>query len=141
MSKCPSSKCRLLVVDDDPCIRHVLRDFVDLFSESFEIVGEAANGRDAVESAARLDPDVILMDIRMPLLDGIQATRLIKQELGLRATVVTFTTYSWNEIRQDAFDAGASFHVLKPFDLATLHQTLSDAYELVRCTLGRVAHG
>ena len=87
---------------------------------SFEIVGEATNGRDAVESAAELDPDVILMDIRMPLLDGIQATRLIKQELGLRATVVTFTTYSWNEIRQDAYHAGASFHVRKPFDLETL---------------------
>lgn len=135
-----SSQCRLLVVDDDSCMRQVLRDFVELFPGEFEIVGEAANGRDAVELACRLDPDVILMDIRMPLLDGIQATRLIKQEFALRATVVTFTTYSWNELRQEAFEAGATLHVLKPFDVETLHRTLSEAFEMTPWPLRRVAH-
>lgn len=136
-----SFQCRLLVVDDDPCIRQVLKEFVDLFPQDFQIVGEAANGRDAVDLASRLDPDVILMDIRMPLLDGIQATRLIKHELGLRATVVTFTTYSWNEIRQEAFDAGATLHVLKPFDVETLHRTLLEAFELAKWPVRPVAHG
>ena len=134
------SKCRLMVVDDDPAIRQVLRDFVDLFLESYDIVGEATNGR-AVQLAAELDPDVILMDIRMPLLDGIQATRRIKQELRLRATVVTFTTYAWNEIRQEAYHAGAMLHLRKPFDLDTLKETLVDAFELSKRPLRVVAHG
>lgn len=140
MSRC-TSKCRLMVVDDDAAMRHVLREFIDTFSEVGDIVGEAANGRDAVELASELDPDVILMDIRMPLLDGIQATRLIKQELGLRATVVTFTTYSWDEIRQEAFHAGAVLHVRKPFDLDTLRKTLLEAFELARRPLNSVVHG
>ena len=135
------SKCRLMVVDDDPAIRQVLRDFVDLFLESYDIVGEATNGREAVQLAAELDPDVILMDIRMPLLDGIQAMCRIKQELRLRATVVTFTTYAWNEIRQEAYHAGAMLHLRKPFDLDTLKETLVDAFELSKRPLRVVAHG
>lgn len=135
------SKCQLMVVDDDPAMRQVLRDFVDMFLDAYEIVAEAANGRDAVRIAAEVDPDVILMDIRMPLLDGVQATRQIKQELRLRATVVTFTTYSWGEIRQEALNAGAALHLRKPFDLHTLDETLRKAFELSRRPWGIAAHG
>lgn len=134
------SKCRLMVVDDDPALRQVLRDFVDLLLDEYEIVAEAANGRDAVRLAAQTDPDVILMDIRMPLLDGIQATRRIKQEMRLRATVITFTTYAWSEIRQEAFHAGASLHLQKPFDLEKLRSVLWEAYELAKRPLRVVAH-
>jgi Response regulator containing CheY-like receiver domain and AraC-type DNA-binding domain len=134
-------KCRLMVVDDDAAMRQVLKDFVEMFLDSYEIVAEAANGRDAVQVAAEVDADVILMDIRMPLMDGVQATRKIKQELRLRATVVTFTTYSWSEIRQEALNAGAALHLRKPFDLNTLAETLKKAYELSRRPWGIVAHG
>jgi len=126
------SKCRLMVVDDDPAMRQVLRDFIELFLEEYEIIAEGANGRDAVRLAVENDPDVILMDIRMPLEDGIQATRRIKQEMRLRATVVTFTTYAWNEIRQEAYRAGASLHLPKPFDLERLKRVLRDAHELAK---------
>ncbi|MBO2522133.1 MAG: hypothetical protein CW345_10120 [Firmicutes bacterium] len=126
------SKCRLMVVDDDPAMRQVLRDFIELFLDDYEIIAEAANGRDAVRLAAETDPDVILMDVRMPLEDGIQATRRIKQELGLRAVVITSTTYAWNEIRYEAYRAGASLHLPKPFDLERLKRVLHDAHVLAK---------
>src|SRR5690606_40667238 len=87
---------------------------------------------DAVRLAAETDPDVILMDVRMPLEDGIQATRRIKQELGLRAVVITSTTYAWNEIRYEAYRAGASLHLPKPFDLERLKRVLHDAHVLAK---------
>lgn len=121
------SRCRLMVVDDDPAMRQVLRDFIELFLEEYEIIGEAANGRDAVRLAAEIDPDIILMDIRMPLEDGIQATRRIKRELGLRAAVVTISTYAWSEIRQEAYRAGACLHLPKPFDVERLRRVLKEA--------------
>lgn len=126
------SRCRLMVVDDDPAVRQVLRDFIELFVDECEIVAEATNGRDAVRLAVENDPDVILMDIRMPLEDGIQATRRIKQDFRLRAVVVTFTTYAWNEIQQEAYRAGASLHLPKPFDLERLKSVLRQAHQLAR---------
>lgn len=127
-----SRKCRLMLVDDDPSIREVLREFVGLALEEFEVVAEAGNGRDAVEKAVQLKPDVILMDVRMPFMDGIQATRRIKRELGLGSVVITFTSYDWAEIKEQASGAGSAFYVRKPFDLEKVAEALHAARALSR---------
>ncbi len=119
----------LLVVDDDPSMREVLRDFVELCCPELSVVGEAANGAEAVDLASRLVPDVILMDVRMPILDGIQATRRLKQELGLASAIVTFTSYTMPELEREARVAGAAFHLRKPFSLEELRAVLLQAAE------------
>jgi DNA-binding NarL/FixJ family response regulator len=104
------SSIRVLVADDQSLVRAgfrlVLENHPDL-----EVVGEAANGHQAVHSAARLDPDVVLMDIRMPELDGIAATRQITARQATR--VLVLTTYDLDEYVYDALQAGASGFLLK----------------------------
>lgn len=119
--------CRVMIVDDDPSIRAVLSDFIELCMEGFQVVAQATNGREAVDRAIEVDPDVILMDVRMPLLDGIGATRLIKRKHRLSAAVITATSYAWSEIRDEAFEAGADLHLKKPFDLDEVKQVLEKA--------------
>ncbi|AZZ53012.1 response regulator transcription factor [Rathayibacter festucae] len=97
----------VLVVDDQPLIRQAVTDI--LSSESgIEVVGEARTGREAVELATRLRPDVVLMDIRMPELDGIGATALICADPELTATkVLILTTFEEDEYLIAALRAGA----------------------------------
>jgi DNA-binding NarL/FixJ family response regulator len=102
---------RVLVVDDQALVR---AGFVKLLEPEpdLQVVGEAGDGSDAVEAAARTRPDVILMDIRMPRLDGIEATRRIRA--GSRpARVLVLTTYDLDEYVFDALKAGASGFLLK----------------------------
>jgi DNA-binding NarL/FixJ family response regulator len=101
---------RVLIADDQSLVRAgfrlVLENHPDL-----EVVGEASNGREAVHSAGRLQPDVVLMDIRMPDLDGIAATRQITAQHPAR--VLVLTTYDLDEYVYDALQAGASGFLLK----------------------------
>jgi DNA-binding NarL/FixJ family response regulator len=101
---------RVLIADDQSLVRAgfrlVLENHADL-----EVVGEAANGNQAVHSAGRLAPDVVLMDIRMPELDGIAATRQITARHPTR--VLVLTTYDLDEYVYDALQAGASGFLLK----------------------------
>lgn len=118
---------RVLLVDDDPAVREVLRDLLPLCGEQFEVVGEAGNGLQAVEMAMALKPDVILMDVRMPLLDGIGATRRLKQELGCPSAIVVFSSFPWPELEAAAKEAGAVHHLCKPFDMEELTAILAEA--------------
>lgn len=122
-----SRKCRLMLVDDDASIRQVLREYFALAPGEFEVVAEAADGCDAVEKAASLKPDVILMDVRMPRMGGIEATRRIKRELRLAAAVITVTSCEWAEIEEEARAAGSELYVRKPFDLAQVEEALDQA--------------
>jgi DNA-binding NarL/FixJ family response regulator len=102
---------RVLVVDDQALVR---AGFVKLLEPEpdLQVVGEAGDGSEAVDAAARTRPDVILMDIRMPRLDGIEATRRIRA--GSRpARVLVLTTYDLDEYVFDALKAGASGFLLK----------------------------
>jgi DNA-binding NarL/FixJ family response regulator len=102
---------RVLVVDDQALVR---AGFVKLLEPEpdLRVVGEAADGVEAAEAAARTRPDVVLMDIRMPRLDGIAATRRIRA-LPHAARVVILTTYDLDEYVFDAIKAGASGFLLK----------------------------
>ena len=104
---------RVLLVDDQALIRAGFRMILDA-EEDMEVVGECADGTQAVDSVRRLKPDVVLMDIRMPEMDGIEATRLIAQREGDGAPrVLMLTTFDLDEYVYDALRAGASGFLLK----------------------------
>jgi DNA-binding NarL/FixJ family response regulator len=111
---------RVLIVDDQTLIRAGLRVLVDSAAD-LETVAEAGNGEDAVALAVRHRPDVVMMDIRMPGMDGIQATRSIVANPLLEATrVVVLTTYETDETVFEALRAGASGFLLKDVEPADL---------------------
>ncbi len=116
-----------MIVDDDAMIRDVLRQLVECFFEDFEVVAEASNGVEAVQSAHETTPDLIIMDVRMPVMDGIEATRRIKQDLGLPSVVITCTSFGWREIKESAMTAGAQYHIRKPFDMEQLDRVFREA--------------
>ena len=102
---------RVVVVDDHPAVRLGLADFLDA-QDGVEIVGQAENGAKAVELSRLADPDVVVMDIRMPELDGIEATRLIK-EVSPRTGVLLLTAYEEDELAEAGRAAGADGFFLK----------------------------
>ena len=105
--------CRILVVDDQALVRRGFRMILDA-EEDFDVVGEAADGLEAVDLAARLRPDLVLMDIRMPNLDGVEATRrLAGPDVIDPVTVLILTTFDLDDYVYDALRAGASGFLLK----------------------------
>ena len=104
---------RVLLVDDQALVRGGLKMIVDAQSD-LEVVGEAVDGREAVEAFHRLKPDVVVMDIRMPNLDGVQATRRIAgPDCPYKARVLILTTFDLDEYVYDALRAGAGGFMLK----------------------------
>jgi DNA-binding NarL/FixJ family response regulator len=101
----------VLIVDDQALVRAGFRMILDA-EEDIEVAGEAADGAAAVEEAKRLAPDVILMDVRMPQVDGIEATRRVLAN-GTDTKVVMLTTFDMDEYVYDALRAGASGFLLK----------------------------
>ena len=101
----------LVIADDQGMVRAGFRSLLDGESD-LEVVGEAANGEEAVEVVSRLRPDVTLMDIRMPVLDGIAATRRLLAA-GARTKVLMLTTFDLDEYVFEALRAGASGFLLK----------------------------
>ncbi len=102
---------RVVVVDDQALVRAGLRKIFEA-DPAFEIVGEASNGADAVDLAQRLQPDVVVMDIRMPVLDGLEATRRLTGD-GAEARILILTTFDLDEYVYEALRAGASGFMLK----------------------------
>jgi DNA-binding NarL/FixJ family response regulator len=117
---------RLLVVDDHEMLRTTLVDL--LVQAGFEVVGQAADGADAVALAKQLEPDVVLMDLRMPVLGGLDATRLIKDACPA-IQVVLLTAFESPALEQQAEEAGCFAYLVKggpPGDLRlTLHQAMA----------------
>jgi len=122
-------RLRVLLADDHEIVREGL---LSLLSDepSIQVVGQAANGREAVDLADRLRPDVVIMDVAMPLIDGDEATRQIKQHLP-NTRVVALSMYEEDKTRERMRKAGAEAYVLKtaPSEelLAAIHGTTSDA--------------
>src|SRR5246500_2426134 len=101
----------VLIADDQGLIRKGLRMLVEA-EPDFAVAGEAGDGRQALAQARRLDPDVILMDVRMPVIDGIEATAQLAQA-GSRAKILMLTTFNLDEYVYHAMKAGASGFLLK----------------------------
>jgi len=103
---------RVLLADDQALVRGGLRKIVD-FEPDMTVVAEAADGLQAVDAARAARPDVAVMDVRMPRLDGIEAARRITAELGHRVRVLMLTTFGLDDYVYEALRAGASGFLLK----------------------------
>ena len=103
---------RVLLVDDEPLVRSGVRMILES-EDDLDIVGEAADGNEALELARQLTPDVVLLDIRMPGLDGIQTTRRLLEEPPPVPRILVLTTFDLDEYVYEAMKAGASGFILK----------------------------
>jgi len=104
-------KTRILVVDDHEVVRHGLTMFLRAFPD-FDLIGEAADGREAVDLCEQLSPDIVLMDVQMPEMDGVAATRLIREKCP-NTQVLALSTFKDKDVVRDMLKAGAIGYLLK----------------------------
>jgi NarL family two-component system response regulator LiaR len=121
-----SKKIRVMLVDDHAVVRSGLSAFLLVYPD-FELVGEAQNGEEAVARAALLQPDVILMDMVMPGMDGVAATRAIRQKYP-NIQIVALTSYKEENMIQGALQAGAIGYLLKNVSANELASAIRSAF-------------
>jgi NarL family two-component system response regulator LiaR len=126
MTTTPSPRIRVLIVDDHPMVRRGLATFLKVFDD-LELAGEAESGQAAIELCARLQPDVILMDMVMPDMDGATATRLIRRQ-SESIQVIALTSFKEEILVQSALQAGAIGYLLKDVSAEELARAIRDAY-------------
>ncbi|HEY5160276.1 MAG TPA: response regulator transcription factor [Gaiellaceae bacterium] len=117
-----SVSIRVLIADDQALVRSGFRMILEA-RDDLEVVGEAENGARAIELARELEPDVVLMDVRMPVLDGVEATRRLL-EAGSEARVIILTTFDLDQYVFEALRAGASGFLLKDVQPAQLVEAI-----------------
>ncbi len=113
---------RILLVDDHPLFRKGVRSLIETHAE-FQVIGEAGNGCDAIEMTKLTRPDVIFMDIDMPKVNGLEATRLIKKEFP-QTSIIILTVSDYDSALFEAIKSGASGYLLKNLEPADLFSTL-----------------
>lgn len=119
---------RIIVAEDEAIIR---MDLIEMLREAgYNVIGEAANGREAISLARHLKPDLAILDVKMPEIDGISAAELIVSEK--LAAVLMLTAFSQRELVERARDAGAMAYLVKPF-------SISDLTPAIEMALGRYA--
>jgi DNA-binding NarL/FixJ family response regulator len=129
---------KILLVDDQRLMREGLRTLLELESD-FDVVGEAGDGQAAVELYPRLTPDVVLMDIRMPVLNGVEATRRLRERWPA-AAIIILTTFDDDANVFEALRAGARGYLLKDVsgtDLAAAVRTVAGGGALIEPTVAR----
>lgn len=122
----PSAPIRVMLVDDHTMVRRGLATFLKVFDD-LELAGEAANGEDAIQLCAQIRPDVVLMDMVMPDMDGVTATHAIRQQFP-EAQVIALTSFKDRELVQDALQAGAIGYLLKDVSADELAQAIRAAH-------------
>jgi len=120
---------KVLIVDDTSETRESLRKLLS-FHGGFVVTGEAENGKEAVALAKRLKPDVVLMDINMPVMDGIEATRMISVEMPMGTAVVIISVQGEQEYLREAMAAGARGYLVKPFSADELVSTIRRTHDM-----------
>src|SRR5579864_3020367 len=116
---------KTLIVDDEPIARRVLREELELFPQ-VAVVGEAENGRQALDQIARLEPDLVFLDLQMPVMGGFEVVRNLK---GGRLPVIVIVT-AFDQHAIEAFEAGAVDYLLKPVSQARLKKAVDRATAL-----------
>ena len=119
-------KIRVLIVDDHTLVRDGIRALLSLVSD-VEVVDEAENGKDALEKVRELQPDVVLMDLSMPIMGGLEATRRIRKEFP-RTRVLALTQYDDSEYVIPVIEAGACGYVTKMVAFSELASAIQAAY-------------
>ncbi|WP_082693141.1 ANTAR domain-containing response regulator [Bacillus sp. FJAT-29814] len=107
---------RIMIVDDDPITRMDLREM--LKEEGYQVIKECKNGEEAVKHSVALEPDLIIMDVKMPILNGIKAAKIIRQKSN--AAILLLTAYSQRELIEDAKESGVIAYLVKPVTEADL---------------------
>jgi DNA-binding NarL/FixJ family response regulator len=123
----PTKAVRVLVVDDQQLMRDGLTSLLSI-QEGIEVVGSAANGQEAIEHTAALHPDVILMDVRMPVLDGVAATTQLHRQAP-ECQIIMLTTFDDDEYIIEALRAGASGYLLKDLPAHRLAQAIQAVHQ------------
>ncbi|MGM0653208.1 MAG: response regulator [Bacillota bacterium] len=121
-----SDLIKIVIADDQRLMREGLKTILDI-EEDMEVCGTAANGIEAVELCREINPDIVLMDIRMPQLDGVQATGMINAE-NLAVKVIVVTTFDDDELIIKALKAGARTYLLKDLPSEKLLETIRATY-------------
>ncbi len=116
---------RVLIVDDQQLIREGIGSLLSI-QEGIEVVGTATNGQEAIEQAAKLSPDIVLMDVRMPVMDGVKATAEVRRQV--KCQVLMLTTFDDETYIVEALRAGASGYLLKDMPVADLAQAIRMAH-------------
>ncbi len=119
----PDARIRVLIADDYPIVRNGLRLFLLAYTD-LELVGEAANGEQAVKLCRQLNPDVILLDLLMPVMGGLRATQVIHQYCPHTQIIILTTTGGENKLVQRALHEGASYCLSKNVSAAHLAETI-----------------
>ena len=127
-------RVRILVVDDHQMLREALVGMLE--AVGFEVVGAVGDGADATSLAVELTPDVVLMDLSMPVLNGLDATRLLR-EVVPGVAIVIFTALDSPELKRQAFDAGAVAYLPKGCGAERLRATVEAAVTLASGQLHR----
>jgi len=141
-----TGKIKVLIVDDHQVVRQGLRTFLEL-QEDVLVVGEAGDGQSAVEMVRQLNPNIVLMDLVMPRLDGISATRQVKS-LGSDVKVIALTSFTEDDKVFPAIQAGASSYLLKDVSPDDLVEAIRAVYrgearlhpDIARKLMEQVAH-
>jgi NarL family two-component system response regulator LiaR len=115
-----------MIVDDHAMVRTGLATFLEV-SDGLNLVGQATNGQEAVELCEQVQPDVILMDLVMPEMDGVTATRIIREHWP-QVQVIALTSFQEKELVQDALQAGAISYLLKNVSIDELTEAVQAAY-------------
>ena len=116
-------KIRVLIVEDAAYMREMLEEMLDQQRDRYEIVGFAANGREAVEKYKELMPDIVTMDLVMEVMDGIQAIKEIKR-YDKKAKILVITALGTPEYERESLEAGADACLWKPFTVKNLFEVL-----------------
>lgn len=121
------NRIKVLIADDHPLVRHGIKTFLETYDDIY-IVGEAENGREAIEICEKHLPDVVLMDVRMPELNGIEATNhILKKRPNIK--VIILTSFIDKELIENSLKAGASSYLLKNESGERIVRVIRDAYQ------------
>ncbi len=121
------NKIKVMIVDDHPLVRHGIKTVFEAYDD-IELVAEAENGKEALEICGKYDPDIVLMDMFMPILDGVEATtQLIKKFPDIK--IIALTSFNDKDLIKKSLKAGAVSFLLKNISGAKLVKTIKDVYK------------
>lgn len=126
MTLSPSQPIRVMLVDDHPMVRQGLTIFLKAFDD-LQLVGEAESGEEAIQLSAEILPDVILMDMSLPVMDGVAATRAIRQQFP-QIQIIALTSFKEGKLIKKALEAGAISYLLKDASADDLVRAIRSAH-------------